>query len=158
MALAGMFALLDYQRVVVIYAPRDNSASLASRIEAGQRSLLFAHHADYAAATNEASPAARALAFARAPHSLLDTRLMMAWASYLAERGETDRARWLAQRLREFRNPDADAFFAVCAGPDAATTFPCQPPQSAHDWREFLQAPTGGAPQARPPRAEESAR
>ena len=43
-------------------------------------------------------------AFERAPHYLLDTRLMMAWAKALDEAGDVERARHLAQRLREFRN------------------------------------------------------
>ena len=141
MVAAGAFALLDYQHAVVIYAPTAGSASLAERIARGQRSMLFGHHADYAAATNTASPASTALGFARAPHALLDTRLMMAWAQHLAERGDADsldRARWLAQRLREFRNADADAFFAPCQG-GAVQVFPCQAPLRGHDWREFIE-------------------
>ena len=53
-------------------------------------------------------------AFERAPHYLLDTRLMMAWATALDERGEPDKARYIADRLREFRNPQAAEFFAPC--------------------------------------------
>jgi O-antigen ligase len=145
MSAAGAWALLDYQRIVAIYAPKDGSGSLAERIGWGQLSPLFAHHADYAAATNAGSAASVALGFARAPHSLLDTRLMMAWASHLAASGQTDqvdRARWLAQRLREFRNVDAEAFFAPCADGGAAL-FQCQAPRAHHDWREFAALPPG---------------
>jgi O-antigen ligase len=142
---AGVLAALDYQRAVVIYAPGDGAASLAERVAAGQRSLLFAHHADYAAATNPVPPGSAALGFQRAPHSLLDTRLMIAWAQHLAATGEADRARWLAQRLREFRNPDAQAFFAPCEG-GATLEFQCQAPESAHDWREFANLPPRQAP------------
>ena len=35
-------------------------------------------------------------AFERAPHYLLDARLMIAWARALDERGETDKARFIA--------------------------------------------------------------
>ena len=144
MTAAGAWALLDYQRAVVIYAPVAGSGSLAERIEQGQRSLLFAHHADYAAATNTTSPASAELGFERAPHALLDTRLMMAWAQHLADRGETDKARWLAQRLREFRNLEAAPFFAPCdAGNSSA--FQCQTPLAVHGWREFL-VPAPGIP------------
>ena len=102
------------------------------------------HHADYAAATNTTSPASAELGFERAPHALLDTRLMMAWAQHLADRGETDKARWLAQRLREFRNPEAAPFFAPCdAGNSSA--FQCQTPLAVHGWREFL-VPAPGIP------------
>ena len=141
----GVLAALDYQRAVVIYAPGDGAASLAERVADGQRSLLFAHHADYAAATNPVPPISAALGFVRAPHSLLDTRLMVAWARHLAAVGEVDRARWLAQRLREFRNPDAQAFFEPCEG-GAQVEFQCQAPESAHAWREFGRLPLRLAP------------
>ena len=144
MVAAGAFALLDYQHEVVIYAPPNFSTPLADRITRGQRSLLFAHHADNAAATNTTSAASAELGFERAPHALLDTRLMMAWAQHLADRGETDKARWLAQRLREFRNPEAAAFFAPCdAGSRSA--FQCQVPLAVQGWREFL-VPAPGIP------------
>ena len=141
----GVLAALDYQRAVVIYAPGDGAVSLAERVADGQRSLLFAHHADYAAATNPVPPDSAARGFVRAPHSLLDTRLMVAWARHLAATGDVDRARWLAQRLREFRNPDADAFFEPCEG-GAQVEFQCQAPESAHDWREFAKLPPRLAP------------
>ena len=136
MTLAGALAVLDYQRVVVIYAPRDGAGTLGERIARGQHSPLFAHHADYAAATNDAAPADAALGLARASHSLLDTRLMLAWARHLAANGQVDEARWLAQRLREFNNAEAESFFAPCAT-GATDLFQCQPPQHAHGWREF---------------------
>ena len=138
MTLAGAFAVLDYQRVVVIYAPGVGADTLGERIARGQRSPLFAHHADYAAATNDAPPADAALGLARATHSLLDTRLMLAWARHLAANGQVDEARWLAQRLREFKNAEAESFFAPCAE-GATDLFQCQPPQRAHGWREFTQ-------------------
>jgi len=138
MAAAGVLAVLDYRQVVVIYAPTDDARPLAERIMRGQRSVLFAHHADYAAATNDSPAAAKALGFARAPHSLLDTRLMVAWAQHLAATGQVDQARWLAARVREFRNPDAKAFLAACdAGGRSA--FQCQAPEREHGWREFLR-------------------
>ena len=60
-------------------------------------------------------------AFERAPHYLLDTRLMMAWAKALAERGEIDKARHVAARLREFRNDQADGVLrALCGAGRAA--------------------------------------
>ena len=149
MALGGALAVLDYQRVVVIYAPPDGSGTLAARIAAGQRSPLFAHHADYAAATNATPPDSAALGLARAPHSLMDTRLMVAWAKHLAAIGETDRARWLAQRLREFRNADAKDFFAACDG-GAVAEFQCQAPEAAHGWREFAALPQGAEAAVRP--------
>jgi hypothetical protein len=75
--------------------------------------------------------------FDRAPHYLMDTRLMTAWARALEAHGDDDRARYLAARLKEFRNPAADAFFAPCAEA-ASKPFQCEPPQRAPHWREFL--------------------
>jgi hypothetical protein len=129
--------VLDYLRVVVIYEPRDGSGSLTQRITIGQRSVFFAQHADYAAATVAEPVPGRALAFARAPHYLLDTRLMVAWAQYLAERGELDKARALAERLREFRNPESESFFAPCLQ-GQTQPFQCQRQQSAPPWRSYF--------------------
>ncbi|HTP72730.1 MAG TPA: Wzy polymerase domain-containing protein [Burkholderiaceae bacterium] len=145
MAIGAAAAVLDYWRVAVIYDPGDSSMPLEERIERGQRSPLFGHHADYAAATAFGEPKAplspsQQLAFRRAPHQLLDVRLMIAWAQALAAEGELDKARWLAARIREFRNPGSDEFFAPCQRAEtAATAFQCQPPQRAVPWREFIQ-------------------
>jgi len=145
LAIGGAAAMLDYWRVVVIYDPPEFAAPLEERIERGQRSPLFGHHADYAAATAFGEPKAplspsQQLAFKRAPHQLLDVRLMIAWSQALAAQGEMDKARWLAARIREFRNPGADEYFAPCQRPDeAARAFQCQPPQRVVHWREFTQ-------------------
>jgi hypothetical protein len=71
----------------------------------------------------------------------------------LNAQGQTDHARHLAARLREFRTPDAEEFFAACpkqAWPLAEATarglpFQCQRPQRTVHWREFLR-PTGPRP------------
>lgn len=142
----GSWAAVDYVRVSAIYAPGEHSGSLEARIARGQQSLLFAHHADYAAATSGPPGAAADLGFERAIHSLLDTRLMIAWARHLADSGHVDLARTLAQRLRDFHSPEADSFFAPCAAAarprskTAGVPFQCEPPRAAHDWREFVAA------------------
>ena len=79
-------------------------------------------------------------AFERAPHYLLDTRIMIAWATALDEAGQTDRARHIAQRLREFRNPLSDDFFAPCGKTVAAGATPpfqCEPPAKRYDYTDF---------------------
>ena len=138
----ALLALVDYSRVVSIFAPAANAGPLAQRIEAGQRSWFFAHHADYAAATTATEPIDALPDFDRATHFLLDTRLMQAWAEALADAGELDRARHVAQRLREFRYPQSEPFFAPCA--DKAVMagnvkpFQCEAPQRALGWRDFV--------------------
>jgi len=140
LVLGAIVSVTDYMRVVVIFSPPINAAPLPDRIADGQRSWLFAHHADYAAGTTVEHPGEALAAFKRAPHYLLDTRLMMAWARALDESGDTDRARYVAQRLREFNNPGSDEFFAPCALPrtDAAPLpFQCLPPDRPLTYEDF---------------------
>lgn len=138
--IGGLASVYDYMSVVVIFAPPDNAAPLAQRIEAGRRSWFFAHHADYAAATTTDQPAEAMASFKTATHYLLDSRLMMAWAKALNDAGDTDRARYVAQRLREFRNDAAASFFEPCAEPaqpGVALPFQCLPPQRPLRYEDF---------------------
>jgi hypothetical protein len=130
----------DYLRVTAIFSPGEDAAPLAERIAIGQHSLFFAHHADYAAATTAAQPSDAMQAFVRAPHFLLDVRLMSAWARALDQIGDTDRARHVAQRLQEFRNDQAAEFFAPCKTAAAAGTslpFQCLAPARPLGYRDF---------------------
>ncbi|NDY91006.1 PglL family O-oligosaccharyltransferase [Ideonella livida] len=140
LVLGALAAALDYQRVVVIYQPGPHAPPLDQRIAAGQRSPLYGHHADYAAATL-ADPLERALAPAwRTAHSLLDTRLMLVWLRALEAQGDRELARHLAQRLREFGNPDSREFLAECQDPLAQQSprpVQCEAPQTPADWRAF---------------------
>ena len=155
--LGGALALFDYLRVVAIFAPPAGAASLEARIADGRNSVLFSHHADYAAATVAEHPGSVMSAFDRAPYYLLDARLMMAWARALNEAGETDKARYVAERLREFHNENAAEFFAPCeaagsadrakaeaaAGPASAASAPsslpfqCMAPARALRFEDF---------------------
>ncbi|MGZ5207370.1 MAG: PglL family O-oligosaccharyltransferase, partial [Caldimonas sp.] len=147
--LCGTLALYDYMRVVIIFAPPADAAPLDKRIADGRRSILFAHHADYAAATVVEHPSKVMKAFQRAPHFLLDARLMMAWARALDEKGETDKARYVAQRLKEFHNDQAEEFFAPCASAPAASAsasaasapaklpFQCLAPERKLSYKDF---------------------
>ena len=114
MLVASAWAVLDYQQVVVIFNSSPGTASLEERIAIGQRSALFSHHAHYAAATNGTDPRAAARSFRQAAHFLLDTRLMSSGASAYAALGDLERARYLADRLREFKLPASEAFFSDC--------------------------------------------
>ena len=150
----GLLSVADYFRVVVIFAPRDRPSPLAERIVDGQRSVFFSHHADYAAATTAERPGDAIDAFAGATHNLLDARLMEAWAKALEQTGDTERARYVAQRLKEFRNPQSEEFFAPCAeaqpgaspadaAPGAGSTaaaalpFQCSPPTRTFRYEDF---------------------
>jgi O-antigen ligase len=140
LTVGGAASVVDYQRVSVIFAPPVHATPLAQRIAEGQHSWFFAHHADYAAATTAPHPSQQMAAFERAPHYLLDTRIMIAWATALDEIGQTDKARHLADRLREFRNPLSADFFAECEKPAPAggnKPFQCEPAQGRYDYRDF---------------------
>jgi len=138
--LGGMASVIDYSRVVAIFAPAEGAPPLAERIASGQRSIFFAHQADYAAATTAERPADAMPAFQRAPHNLLDARLMMAWAKALDESGDHERARYVAQRLKEFNNDQAAEFFAPCAEtPHRGVPLPfqCGPPSRQFGYEDF---------------------
>ena len=145
LVLGGALALADYRRVVVIFEPPAEAAPLDERIAAGRRSIFFAHHADYAAATVAEHPGKVIQAFERAPHYLLDARLMQAWAIALNENGETDKASYVAQRLKEFRNDASAEFFAPCASASApasgagagAPPFQCRQPAKPLAFEDF---------------------
>ena len=77
-------------------------------------------------------------AFDTAKHHLLDARLMMAWAQAHAENGDLEKARHIAARLREFRNPATQAFFDECkSNAFVRPPFQCTAPTQALDWRAF---------------------
>ena len=141
----------DPAAVAAIFEARRGAAPLEQRIEAGKRSVFFGHHAHYAAATVSDTPAQEMPAFAIATHHLLDTRLMLAWAQAYAQAGDLERARHLAQRLREFRNPASADFLAECGRarddgqPGAPSPFQCSPPSVVLSWQDFL-SPARPAP------------
>lgn len=133
-------AFQQYLGVSRIFEPGTDTRPLSVRIAEGQRSIFFGHHAHYAAATVAENPAEAWDAFRVAPHFLLDTRLMIAWADAFAARGDLDRARHIAARLREFRRPESKEYFAACDAPvvpGASKPYQCEPPSRVIDWREF---------------------
>lgn len=139
---AGTVAsVFDYLRVAAIFQVDDDDATpLSYRIAQGQKSVFFGHHADYAAATVATHPSTAWKSFRRAPHLLLDTRLMIAWSKAYAEKGDVERARYIADRLREFRNPDSAEFFAECDKPIAAgmpAPYQCTPATRQFTYQDF---------------------
>lgn len=140
LTMGGVASIVDYMRVVVIFAPAEGAPGLAQRIADGRKSVFFAHHADYAAATTSEHPADVMPAFVRAPHYLLDSRLLQAWATALAQSGDSERASYVAQRLREFHNENSTAFFAVCDEPPKPgfkPPFQCVAPTRRFTYEDF---------------------
>ncbi len=138
---AGL-SVVDYMRVAAIFSAQAGDTPLTERIAQGQRSVFFAHHADYAALTSDLAEPDPQPAIDRATHYLLDTRLMMAWARALAAHGQVDRARYIAARLREFGKSAAEDFFADCphaaSAPAPGLPFQCELPQQQPGWRALL--------------------
>ncbi len=138
MLVVAVAASWDYWRVSTIFLDDASLAPLPERIAAGETSPFFAHHADYAEATTVEPPSRALGALEHATHSLLDTRLMMAWATALSESGQTERARYLVARLKEFNNRESDDFFAPCADDTVAVKpFQCLPEPKGLTWRDF---------------------
>lgn len=136
MILGAAYAAWDHRRVEVIFAPPAGAGPLAERIAAGRESVLFGHHADYAAVTNE--PKDQALGSFRRPlHHLVDVRLLIAYIEALKANGRDAEALYAAQRLREFRRDDAQAYFKGCTADNPAPPFQCRTEPVALTWRDL---------------------
>lgn len=136
MIVGAAYAAWDHRRVEVIFAPPAGAGSLAERITAGRESVLFGHHADYAAVTNE--PKDQALASFRRPlHHLVDVRLLIAYIEALKANGRDAEALYAAQRLREFRRDDAQAYFKECTADNPVPPFQCRTEPVALSWRDL---------------------
>lgn len=159
MAGLGIWCALDYQSAANVYAPRpcvqaQIAASqpswmsricpvgLRERINFGRQMPWWGHQADYAWVNlpDEDEPSLPPQAFRRTTYVLLDARLMMAYARSLAEHGRVDHARYVAQRLQEFRNAKAKPWMKVCdeakARPDEPLPFQCEAPTGRYTWRD----------------------
>ncbi|MFG6486685.1 Wzy polymerase domain-containing protein [Roseateles sp. BYS78W] len=132
----SLFAVVDYQRIADIYAPSADAVPLGERITTGQASPLFGHQADYAAATSLPPGPAALAAARRTGFSLIDARLLMHWSLSLQATGDINGARFLADRLREFRNSTGDTWFESCGAPASGPVMvQCQPASGVVDWR-----------------------
>lgn len=151
----AIWCALDFQAAANIYAPRPGAGPLDKRIAFGQGMPWFGYQADYAYVTvpDEDEPTKPPQAFARTLHNLVDARLMIAYARSLHEAGETDKARYIVARLKEFKNSLTKPFLAPCEaastpadaeGPDrhdadvSSAPFQCSPPSRSYHWRELL--------------------
>jgi hypothetical protein len=136
MVAGAAYAAWDHRRIEVIFTPPPGAAPLAERIAEGRRSVLFGHHADYAAVTTE--PRDKALASFRRPlHQLVDVRLLIAYIEALRVHGRDAEALYAAQRLREFRRDDAQAYFADCIPGNPSPPFQCESTPVLLIWRDL---------------------
>ncbi|HEY0956794.1 MAG TPA: Wzy polymerase domain-containing protein [Roseateles sp.] len=130
------YAVWDYSRIVAIYKPSEDAVPLTERVATGQRSLFFSHQADYAAATSlEPGPLTLAAA-RRTAFSLVDARLLMHWSMALENAGDIEAARFVADRLREFRSSTGTTWFENCTSQVPGAAMPqCEAASGVVDWR-----------------------
>ena len=137
----GAAAAMDYMRVESIYRPMRPGATIEQHVASGLHSVFYSNMAGYAVATlNVETDKRRAMDLA--VHALLDWQLMESLSAWLAAHGQVDKARFVAARLREFKRPETEAFFAVCATPQAAQAYQCQRPERSYSWRDFQRPGT----------------
>ncbi|GAA0742935.1 hypothetical protein GCM10009107_06950 [Ideonella azotifigens] len=140
MVAGSLWLQWDYRSVAAIYQPSDSTLTQAQRISRGQSSVVFSYFADYAAALKAEPPAPAMALFSNAAPVMLDPPLMKAWANALDAAGQTDKAHYLAERLREFPDSESQAFFSQCSNSAVATKpFQCEPSSQPHTWKEFLR-------------------
>jgi O-antigen ligase len=138
MVVLSASAWLAFLNIVSLYLPSATSLPLEERIRQAQRSPLFSDQADYAAVVNLPPSPELAPALVRSAHVLLNGRLMYAWANLLYQRGEIDKARFMAARLREFNLSGPRPWYAPCDDPAVtAKPFQCLPPEHPVTWRDF---------------------
>jgi O-antigen ligase len=139
--LGTAFSIYDYHRISALSSPTEKAAPLVERIAAARSSVFYGHHAEYAMTLVSKDDLEVLLAAQRASHLVLDYHLLQAWATALSAIGDIERARYVAQRLKEFSlAPQSERFFAPCHDPGVATEnkpFQCSAPQRRFTFADF---------------------
>lgn len=142
MLLGSIWCGADFQVAANIYEPPSGAAPLAQRIATGRHTVWFAYQADYAWVTDPAPgrtprPPAE---YRRTVYNLIDGRLMVAYARSLAAHGQVDKARYVVERMKEFRHAPGQKFLEVCDTPASTGQLPfqCTPPVKHYTWQQIL--------------------
>ena len=90
------------------------SPPLEQRIVKARESLLFGHFATRFSGTMAKLGERQLESYRATVFEILDWRLLASWAQAYSESGQTDKARFLSARLREFDSPAAKSFFFAC--------------------------------------------
>ncbi len=135
----SIYAAWDYSRVIQAFTPFGYGfyQDLQTRVNEARKSFLFGDWVDYAVVGQAESFAGLDAQMERAVHTRMNSHLLMAYARYLNERGETDKASYVADRLREFKKPEAEEFFAVCQQENSEKPFQCRHPKGTYSFRDF---------------------
>ena len=138
MVVLAASAWIDYLNIVDLFLPRSTSLPFDERIARAQASPLFSNQADYVAVTDRPLNPTMLPLIERSSHVLFNGRLMFAWANVLYQRGEVDKARYMAARLREFNLSGPKPWYAPCDDPAVtAKPFQCLQPEHPLSWRDF---------------------
>ena len=105
-------------------------AARSRAVDAARASPLYGQYGDYAAIML-AGDRAPLEWFARPVRTVLDERLLTAWARALERAGQHERAAWVVARAREFPPDPAFAELPVVTAP----LNPASAPRSAADFR-----------------------
>ena len=138
--LGTAFSVYDYHRISALTSAKDNAAPLVERIAAARSSVFYGHHAEYATTLVSKDDLEVLFAAHHAAHIVLDAHLLQSWATALNATGDTERAKYLAQRLKEFRHQQSEPFFAPCNDPGVAAAnkpFQCSAPQRRFTFSVF---------------------
>ena len=138
MTVLAASACLDYFNIVSLFRPRADSAPLEERIRSAQASPLFSNQGDLVAIMEHRATAEELPLIQRSSRILVTSRLLFVWSNLLQDQGQTDKARFLAARMREFNLVGARDWFDVCNDPAVAIKpFQCLPPEHPVSWRDF---------------------
>ena len=131
-------ACLDYLNIVGLFRPHADAAPLEERIHSAQLSPLFSNQGDFVAIMEHKATVQELPLIQRSARIVVNSRLLYLWSNLLQEQGQTDKARFLAARMREFNLVGARDWFNVCSDPAVATKpFQCLPPEHPVSWRDF---------------------
>ncbi len=134
------FSVYDYHRISSLTKAKDNAPPLLERIAAARSSVFYGHHAEYAMTLVNKDALEVLFAAHHAAHIVLDAHLLQAWATALNATGDIERAKYLAQRLKEFHHQQSEPFFAPCNDPGVAAAnkpFQCTVPQRRFTFADF---------------------
>lgn len=136
----SIFAVWDYSRVMQAFKPFGAGIfeDLQTRIDEGRKSRLFGYWIDYAVTIDAESFQNLDEQVRRAFENRMNPHFLKAYALYLNERGQTDKAIYVAERLREFKGIKSGDFFAECDDLlKSSKLFQCQSAKGKYTFKDF---------------------
>lgn len=140
MVFGALFAVDDYQKIDAIYQPPEGAPPIEQRVAAGRKALIYGYLADRFAGTLAVKGTRTLEPYKTATRQVLDMRLLISWALAMEETGHLDKARYLAQRVKDFNDPVAQQFFDACRDPKRGIALPwqCTSPSGHYTYADFL--------------------